>query len=336
MGTSSRLRRRRSQRGITLAEVMVATVILLVMSLMIAESLRNSVVFDQELSTRDETIRTARVVMSKLKRDFELAYLTPSRQQNQINVNPEDYQTVFVGFDEEPDKVFFASLNHQRLYLDTRESDQTEITIWCERSREGDGYTLYHREAPRIDGIPDEQGTIWPLAYNVRSFSLRYLDQQDNEWKDEWDTRSADTPYRLPRAVEIALVLIAPDPEDEDDTVDVPFVTQVALEWAPRLPQQEQTNLGAGLAQQVGAAAANQGGNVGMFNSVNFGKGGYAGAGPQGLALTGSGMMGGQQQNQRGNARRRGRNNQPSRPQQAQSPRGAPTPAGRVGGGGRR
>ncbi|MEO0604729.1 MAG: type II secretion system protein GspJ, partial [Myxococcota bacterium] len=213
----------RRRRGITLAEVMVATIILLSMSLMIAESLRNSVIFDEALSRQDETVRTARVVMSKLRRDFELAYLSP-RETSGPQVNLERYQTLFVGFNDEPDKVFFATLNHQRLYLDTRESEQTEITIWCEDSDEGEGYTLYHREAPRIDHEPDEQGTIWPLAYNVRSFSIRYLDQQDNEWKDEWDTRSADTPYRLPRAIEIALVLIAPDPADDDDTIDVPFV----------------------------------------------------------------------------------------------------------------
>lgn len=283
-----RVRRHSRRRGITLAEVMVATVILLVMSLVIAESLRNSVIFDQELSTRDETIRTARVVMGKLKRDLQLAYLTPK----DVPKNLDRYQTVFVGFDDEPDKLFFASLNHQRMYLDTRESEQTEITVWCEPSEEGEGYTLYHREAPRIDGVPDEQGTIWPLAYHVRSFSVRYLDQQDNEWKDEWDTRSSDTPYRLPRAAEIALVLIAPDPEDEDDTIDVPFVTQVQLAWAPRLPTQNPNGLGPGLAARVGVAA---GGNTdgGMFNSVKYGKGGYAGTGAQGLASQGSGMFAG-------------------------------------------
>ncbi|MEZ4236784.1 MAG: type II secretion system protein GspJ [Myxococcota bacterium] len=79
---------------------------------------------------------------------------------------------------------------------------------------------------------------VWPIAYNVRSFSLRYLDQATTEWKTEWDTRSADTPYRLPRAVEIGLVLIAPDPEDEsgERTVDVPFLSRVVLEYAERIP----------------------------------------------------------------------------------------------------
>ncbi len=325
----------------TLAEVMVATVILLVMSLIITESLRNSMIFDQLLSSRDETVRTARVVMAKLRRDLQLAYLTP----NDPPKNLERYQTVFVGFNEEPDKLFFASLNHQRMYLDTREAEQTEITVWCERSEEGEGYTLYHREAPRIDHLPDEQGTIWPLAYNVRSFSLRYLDQQDNEWKDEWDTRSSDTPYRLPRAVEIALVLIAPDPNDPEDTVDVPFVTQVMLEWAPRMPTENPGGLGPGLAARAGVAASNQGGGGGaggagaaggIFNSVLYGKGGYAGAGSQGLATQGSGMFaGGQAPGRRGRGARRPNNRaNPGGPSSDAGARPGQVGGGRAGGGG--
>lgn len=227
-----RIPRRRGRRGLTLVEVMVAIVILLVMSAIVAESLRNSIQFHNLLSDRDGTVRTARVALSRLKRDIQLAYLTPNRTV------PDRFQTVFVGLDEEPDKLFFATLNHQRLYINSREADQTEVTVWAEASEDGPGYTLFHREAPRIDEEPDEQGVVWPLAYNVRSFRLRYLDQQDQEWKEEWDTRAADTPYRLPRAVEIGLVLIAPDPSDPkgESTVDVPFLTTVVLEYAQRLP----------------------------------------------------------------------------------------------------
>ena len=262
-------RPRRGRRGLTLIEVMVAIVILLVMSAIVAESLRNSIQFHNLLSDRDGTVRAARVVLSRLKRDIQLAYLTPNRTV------PDRFQTVFVGLDEEPDKLFFASLNHQRLYINSREADQTEITVWAESSRDGPGYTLYHRESPRIDQEPDEDGVVWPLAYNVRSFRLRYLNQQDQEWKDEWDTRSADTPYRLPRAVEIGLVLIAPDPSDPSgqSTVDVPFLTTVMLEYAERLPNPNMPPT-----QTMGGGGAG-------------GLGGYAGAGASGF---GSGnIMGG-------------------------------------------
>lgn len=270
------IRIRRSRRGMTLIEVLVAISILLVMSAVIFESLRNSILFHNLLSSRDETIRTARATIGKITRDLQLAYLTPNRTA----VN--SYQTVFVGDDDEPSRLFFSSLNHQRLYLDSRECDQTEITVWAEQAPEGHGkgYILYHREAPRIDQYPDEQGVIWPLAYNVRTFRMRYLDQVSGEWKTEWDTRSPETPYRLPRAVELGLVLIAPDPEDPtgEQTVDVPFLSTVVLEYAERMPSTDP------LMAAAAAAGGTTGGTAPAAPPTMLGLGGYGGGGATGLS----------------------------------------------------
>ena len=68
---------------------------------------------------------------------------------------------------------------------------------------------------PRIDQYPDEQGKIWPLAYNVRTLPAALPRPGERGVEDHGGTAArSDTPYRLPRAVEIGLVLIAPDPED--------------------------------------------------------------------------------------------------------------------------
>lgn len=215
----------------TLFEVMISVTVLVVMSLMIMETMRSSIEFKDLLDDRDSVTRQARVALSKIRRDIGLAYLTPAW------TSLETVQTVFVGMDEEPDSIFFATMAHRRIYMDSRECDQAEVSIWAEKgpSELGSGYVLYHRESPRVDELPDEQGTVYPLAYNVRSFNLRYLDPLDNEWKDEWDTRNSDTNYRLPRAVEIGLVLLTPDPEDRDRSLEVPFMTTVNLEFADKL-----------------------------------------------------------------------------------------------------
>lgn len=228
----SLLHARRSRRGMTLLEVAIAVAIVVVIGATVAETLRSSIEFNEILSQRDAVTRQARVALSKIRRDLQLAFLTPHQTV------AERYLTVFVGLDQEPDVLFFSTLAHQRIYRDSRECDQAEITIWAEDapSEEGGGYVLYHRESPRIDEEPDEGGVVNPLAYNVRSFGVRYFDAQKQEWVREWDTRGADTPYRLPRAVEVALVLFAPDPEDERRTIDIPFVTTVHLEYGERIP----------------------------------------------------------------------------------------------------
>jgi general secretion pathway protein J len=260
----------------TLLEVMISVAIILSMSAIVAQSLANSIEFNEVLSMRDTTARTARVALAKLKRDLQMAYLTPNRTL------VDRYQTVFVGLDESPDRLFFSTLNHQRMYLNTRESDQAEISVWTEPSPKEQGYgsILYIRESPRIDQYPDEDGKVLPLAYNVRSFEVKYLAQVDNAWKDDWDTRSADTPYFLPRAVQIGLVLIASSTSEPGETEDVPFLTIVELDYAPRLPRTGASDVAAAEA----AGAATVAGQASIFDFNKFNRGGFGGTGAGGLS----------------------------------------------------
>ena len=72
-----------------------------------------------------------------------------------------------------------------------------------------------------------------PLARGVSRFDLRYLDGTTGEWQDEWDTNGAETPNRLPRAVQIVLELVSKDPNgDDDDTIVTPYVQTVMLAMA--------------------------------------------------------------------------------------------------------
>lgn len=219
----------RSRRGMSLLEVMVAIFLIVFMSFTAFVLLDSSIETREVLGERDEVTRSARVVLGKLRREIQLAFLTAHPQA--INT----YETVFVGTDDNPDRLTFTSLSHQRLYKDSRESDQTELTWWVDDAG-SQRQALFHREAARVDEEPDKGGVIYPLAYNVRTFDVRYLDSRTNEWTDTWDTRTVDQANRLPRAVQIGLVLIL----EEDDgrgtrEIDIPVVTTVVLEYAEPL-----------------------------------------------------------------------------------------------------
>jgi general secretion pathway protein J len=224
--------RRRMRSGMTLVEIVVAISVLLVMAVATYEVLATTAEFNEALSSGDDASRSARVTMAKLRRELQLAFLAEHKNTQ------ETYQTVFIGQDDNPDQLWFTSLSHQRVYANSRECDQTEITIFMEdppRDR-GPGEVLMHRESARIDEEAGEGGVVHPLAYNVSSFNLRYLDPKTNEWRDDWNSvDDPETMGRLPRAIEIGLVLLAPDPEDLDDTIEVPHVTQVILEYADRV-----------------------------------------------------------------------------------------------------
>lgn len=224
-------RARAPRRGFTLVEVMVSLAVLVVIGTLAFIATKNAIDLRDWLEREDETDRSARVTMAKLTRELRLAFLT----ENTTAVNT--YQTVFIGQDgDDADTVWFATMAHLPTTYGAAECDQAEITVWTQEDpNNDDALLLLHRESPRIDQVPDEQGAILPLASNVKRFDLRYLDPTTNEWRDDWDSTGIDTPGRIPRAVQILLVLYGPDPEDRDKTIERPYITTVLIERASRL-----------------------------------------------------------------------------------------------------
>ena len=94
-----------------------------------------------------------------------------------------------------------------------------------------------HREAPRIDHEPDKGGVIYPLAYGVTQFTTRWLNHKTCEWQDEWDSTDSETSEQLPRAAQIMLAVLGPDPEDPDneELVERVYVTTVILQYGKRV-----------------------------------------------------------------------------------------------------
>ncbi len=222
---------RSSRAGFTLIEVVIAIGVLAVIGILAFQTMASTLQARDWLEFQDDMDRSGRAAMERLQREFGLAYLTPNMAAQN------SYRTVFVGKDDsDTDQAWFATRSHRRTKANSKESDQTEITIWCEPDPENRNRSvLLHRESQRIDQYPDKDGVIMPLARDVGRFDLRYLDSVNGEWQDQWDTQGAETPNRLPRAVQIVLTIVKEDPDDEDLLIERPYVATVMIEGAPPL-----------------------------------------------------------------------------------------------------
>ena len=250
------------RRGFTLIEVIVALSILAMIGMVSFGTLQSSLTARDLMTHEDEVDRTARAALDRIHRELSLAFLTQNLTALQ------SYRTVFVGKDDSDcDQAWFATKSHRRSQAGARESDQTEITLWCEPDPDHSGrMVLLHREAQRIDHEPDRDGAIAPLVRNVDRFELRYLDNRTGEWTDDWDSQGATQANRLPRAVQVALVIISEDPLDPDALDERSYVTTVFVETAGKLQR---------------SATAGNGGGGGMGRAMPS-------------ALSGGGMGGGQ------------------------------------------
>ncbi len=221
----------RSRSAFTLIEVVVALGAMTVIGLLSWQALAGSLKARDFLEREEAFQRSANTALSRIQHHLELAYLTKSV----MAVNT--YQTVFVAKDGgEEDELWFSSLGHHRRFRDSKECDQTELTFWLDDDPENDGdYVLLMREAQRIDERPDEDGGVLPLAHAVKRFDLHFLDPTTGEWIDEWDSTGADQNNRLPRAVQVVLVLDAPGRDDPEDKEPRAFVRTVQLAFADTL-----------------------------------------------------------------------------------------------------
>jgi general secretion pathway protein J len=221
----------RSRRGLTLIEIVVALGILAMMGGIAFSTLATTMGVREALDEAGGSDRIARTALTRITREFQLAYMTKNLDAVQT------YQTIFVGKDDDDtDIVWFSTLAHRRKYRDSRECDQGEVTLFTEPDPDEDALlVLYHRAGPRIDHEPDKDGVIRPLARGVSRFDLQYLDPTTGEWKVEWDTQSAETPNRLPRAVQVVLSVVSTDPDDEDHSTVQTYVRTIMLALAPSL-----------------------------------------------------------------------------------------------------
>lgn len=225
----------KNQKGFTLIEIMIAVVLLGVISLLLWQSMGAAINSKERSEKREQAYRGADLILNRLTRELSMCVLYSSLEFLGISGSAEQMtKSVLIGSNNgDQDKLTFDTFSHIRYLKDTKESDLAEVTYFLEKTESEDAaadeFDLKIREKSPLDNEPDKGGKVMTLLEGVKELNFRYYDPVKNEYKDEWDTTKIDYGNRLPRAVEITLVI--QDPVDEDNTIR--FQTVALLEMAP-------------------------------------------------------------------------------------------------------
>lgn len=221
-----------NQKGFTLIEVLIAVVLLAIISFLVYQSMGSAIGSKERFETREQTYRVANIFMDRVTKELATAVLYANIELLGVSPNGEQMsKSVFSGSNNgNQDKLTFDTLSHTRYLKDTKESDLAEVTYFLETQEEGGGlYSLKKRDKSPLDAEPGEKGRVMVLMDGVKEFNLRYYDPVKAEYAEEWDTTKLDYANKLPRAVEITLVL--QDPADEEN--ELRFMTVALLEMSP-------------------------------------------------------------------------------------------------------
>jgi prepilin-type N-terminal cleavage/methylation domain-containing protein len=224
---------RKSQAGLTLIEVMIASAVMVMMMTLAWRTIRNTSDTRRSTSTYQERNHELRMALGRAVADFEGAYISKNEDPNASHP-----RTMFVAKSgSRVPEIRFSTMNHRVLWADANESEQTVISYVALDSRERPGEVDWVRsERRRPSNLPSEEepAEYDVLARNIDKVELQFWNWKNLEWQDTWDTTQADGQKGwLPSRVKITLTVKNGSGEDIKLSTQARITMQEALLFSP-------------------------------------------------------------------------------------------------------
>jgi general secretion pathway protein J len=221
---------KRALRGFTLMEVMVAVAITALMGTIVTMAFQTGFRAKEVIEGEADHYRMVRVALNRMAREIGSAYVSDRYDPKRYR-DSNDRPTNFVG---ERDRLLFTTFAHQRLYTDSKESDQAVVEYFVENSTEKGArgrQELKRRVNPNIGERMDRGGTTDVLFEGVKKLEFEYWDSERKQWDDEWDTRRNERKAFLPTRVRITLVAL------DENGKEARYTTQARIMLNTELPR---------------------------------------------------------------------------------------------------
>jgi general secretion pathway protein J len=197
-------------RGMTLIEVMISLAVLSMIVVSVWSSFQGTI---KGIELTEESQKRYSIVRNGLARvtsELSMAYLSFNRP-----LDDQNHYTLFEGRDSfDTDSLTFSAFAHLRIRKDANESDQTVIQYFIEKDPDDGSRThLYRRETRRLTGdLPERLEEFFPayvVIEDVVNFDVKYWDNRQFDWIDEWRTMATDMqPDRIPERVKITVDVV--------------------------------------------------------------------------------------------------------------------------------
>ncbi len=215
-------RTRRSQRGLTLVEIMVAVGITSLMGAMVAMAFNSTFHAREVVEAEADKYRMLRTAFTRMTREIGSAYVS-DRYDSARYRDQNDRPTNFIG---ENESLTFSTFAHQRLHQDAKESDQVVIEYKVQTSTDPKAkgrQDLVRRANPLVQDRMDRGGTEDVLLEDVKRLEFDYWDSERKEWVREWDTRRLERKSILPTRVRITVHAL------DENKKEAKYFTQVRV-----------------------------------------------------------------------------------------------------------
>jgi general secretion pathway protein J len=198
-------------KGFTLLEVTIAVAVTAFIGITLGMAFNTTSSAKETMEQQSEKYRMLRTAMSRMEREISAAFVSDRYDATRFR-DQYDRPTNFIGA---KDKLMFASMAHQRLYSDAKESDQmyVEYSVKSSSDKAARGrYDLFRREKTVFEERMERGGTEEVMFEGIKRIEFQYWDSDKKQWVDEWDTRRTERKTILPTRVKFTIIS-----KDEND-----------------------------------------------------------------------------------------------------------------------
>lgn len=242
--------------GFTLAELLLASTITVMITLVAVSALKAVSDTSQIVEKTTQTTSELRFAARLLARDLANLYRDPDAQSMLLTGVSQEADSA------EPPSLRFYTVGRMKARPDQPEGDVYEVEYVLGESKAADAKrvtesnerTLYRRLWPNPDRQKDPGGILSPIAENIDVFQTRFYDGK--QWVDEW----TEDMRELPRLIEVTLAVL---PQGHGESTVESFIVTF-----PRMPRGGAGSPGGpGSADQSGPSQPQQGSSEGSSPS---------------------------------------------------------------------
>jgi len=196
------------QHGFTLIEIMLALALMAFVTSLLWGTFAQTAKIKKRLETAQDRTHTVRVALMRMTREIEMAFRSGTDATN----GAMERRTMFSGTAHNDfDELRFSWFGHQRMRADAPEGDTAVVTYLSMPDPEDSTVTnIMRKETKRLEAkdqklIPAETYLLCPAVSRLK---FAYYDYRQKDWREEWDTTTADGQQYMPTQVRISLTVL--------------------------------------------------------------------------------------------------------------------------------
>ncbi len=202
-------------KGSSLLEVIIATSLLSMVGVLLAQMLSSSIDLKEEIELQSNRYHLVRQAMARMTKELSMAYISKHKNAIELVVD-----TQFLG---NSDEISFVAFGNVVRRADAKISDQREISYYIGKDKRTGKKSLLRKIKVNPGLYTRQNGVEQTLCTDITELKFSYWDSKVRDWKSQYSTQGFEKRITLPERVKIEITTIVEGEETQK------FLTQSEL-----------------------------------------------------------------------------------------------------------